>query len=91
MKTKLIKKKKSKTVGIVLLTLSAITGACVLCANSLRNKRKKLLKKADTVNKSFTPSKETVAGGCEKMGQNEAIPGKTNINSTSPEWERGVS
>lgn len=92
MKTKLFKKKKSNKVCITLLILTAVGGACALAATHLKKQRAALCAKmSSSANVKVKTGERPLASGCQKMGQNETIPGKTDISANSSEWERGVS
>jgi hypothetical protein len=92
LKTKMFHKKKHNKAGLTLLILTAIGGACALAATQLQKKRKHLCKEqAKTTRITFKTAQRPIAAGCQKMGQNEIVPGKTDIGSNSSEWERGIS
>lgn len=92
MKAIQIHKKKRNKAGVLFLVLTAVGGACALVATHLQKKRKQYGKEHHNKAKvTFKTAQRPIAAGCQKMGQNEVIPGKTDIGCTSSEWERGIS
>ena len=92
MKSKLLPRKQTNKTCVTLLVFAAVGGACALIAFHLKKQRVLLCsKQKGGASITCKTGARPVSVGCQHLGQNEAVPGKTDMGANSSEWERGIS